>query len=703
MNALEELQQYPHWVAWRPKQVNGHVTKVPYVVTNGHLASATNPKTWRPYDDAAKAYKRAGHAGLGFVLGTSGMCGIDLDKCRDPKTGKIERWAGEIVARFNSYTEVTPSGAGVRIWIKGKLADGARNRKANIEVYDRKRYFTWTGQHLVGTPRTIEARQDQLDKWHAETFGKRAERADDKTTAARSDEEVLNAAKGDATLQRLLNGDVSGYASKSEADLACVSRLTDHTRDREQLRRLWLNSGLARAKLERLDYVERTLDRALTDRFAEFFSKKGFIPPRMGEYLKLKGRIRKGHDGRLYRYHDGVYQADASDWVGNQMRLVLGDLYRKRQREEVNNWLASHMPEMPLVPSVDVINLSNGLLDWRTGELSEHDPAVPSTIRIPHRWNPKAKCPAIDSFLRDVLPLDCVEFAVEIIGYCLIPDNSMQRAVMLVGTGGNGKGTLLNLIKSLLGPHNVAVRSLHDLSEDRFAKADLFGKLANICGDLDARQVERSDVFKMITGGDAISGERKYGQSFDFLPFARMLFSANEVPPSADQTLAYFDRWLPVPMTKRIRGTKREVQNMIGKLATAQELEGLLVRAVAGLKRLMARGHFEVPETVMSEHARFREHVDTVLAFGKERITLDARGWVSRSALYNAYVTWCMQNGRKPLSARNVYTKLAEQFPSMVDRNRSHSGGRGFTGITMGETKLEKSVREVNEKRNSRK
>jgi putative DNA primase/helicase len=100
---------------------------------------------------------------------------------------------------------------------------------------------------------------------------------------------------------------------------------------------------------------------------------------------------------------------------------------------------------------------------------------VLSTVRIPHAWNPKAKCPAIDAFLETVLPADCIDFVLEVIGYCLIPDNRMQRAVMLVGPGGNGKGTLLDLISNLMGSKNIASRTLHELSEERFARADLFG------------------------------------------------------------------------------------------------------------------------------------------------------------------------------------------------------------------------------------
>jgi hypothetical protein len=118
-------------------------------------------------------------------------------------------------------------------------------------------------------------------------------------------------------------------------------------------------------------------------------------------------------------------------------------------------------PILTLDPPKDIINLPNRLLEWETGTLRPHDPEVLSTIRVPVRWNPDATCPAIDRFLAEVLPEDCLDFVLEFIGYCLVPDNRLQRAVMLIGPGGNGKGTLLGVIRALLGSANVASRSLH--------------------------------------------------------------------------------------------------------------------------------------------------------------------------------------------------------------------------------------------------
>src|SRR5207244_5349 len=204
-------------------------------------------------------------------------------------------------------------------------------------------------------------------------------------------------------------------------------------------------------------------------------------------------------------------------------------------------------------PSLDVLNVANGLLHWPSGKLDPHTPAFLSTAQIPVAWNPDATCPVVSQFLADILPDDAVQFVIEIIGYALYADNPFAKAVQLLGPGGNGKSKLLHLIRTLVGPKNVAAVPLQAFAENRFAAASLFEKLANICGDLDARAIKRTDHFKMMTGGDPMHAEHKYMHPFTFTSYALPIFSANEAPISSDQSDAWFDRWLVIPLERRFR------------------------------------------------------------------------------------------------------------------------------------------------------
>lgn len=418
---------------------------------------------------------------------------------------------------------------------------------------------------------------------------------------------------------------------------------------------------------------ERAAARAANPTTSDFFDDRGaFIPPRLGAYLNRERPIRLGEDGRIYCYVDGVYHAHGEGWVKKRTRELLGERCRRRHIDEVLAWLKADEETITAEPDERFLNLPNGLLDWRTGELRPHSPDVLSTIRIPVAWKPDATCPTITRFLGEVLPHDSGEFALEIIAYGLYPANPFQKAVLLLGPGGNGKGKLLQVVRALLGSENVSTRTLHDFADDHFAAADLFGRLANICGDLDARNLERSDTFKMVTGGDPITGQRKYGHSFSFVAFALLLFSANEAPLSSDQTTAYFDRWLVVPMTERFRGTAREDPTLGSKLTTARELEGLLQLAVPALRRLIDRGYFAVPGSVREAGEKMRDELDSVAAFVSEWCVLHADAKVARADLYGAYVQWCRANGRQPLNSKNAYARLRENFPRLREVRQSY-------------------------------
>lgn len=170
------LKTYPQWIVWKIIQRDGKDTKIPCSV-DGSAASSTDPATWAPFEDALDAYERAdgGYAGVGFVFAEiDPFCGIDLDGCRDPQSMRVADWAKEIIKSFDTYTEVSPSETGVKMFAIGKnpLANG-KNKKLEgveglggkvpgVEIYDRGRFFAVTGMRVRG-PEEPKERQDQIN------------------------------------------------------------------------------------------------------------------------------------------------------------------------------------------------------------------------------------------------------------------------------------------------------------------------------------------------------------------------------------------------------------------------------------------------------------------------------------------------------------------------------------------------------------
>lgn len=157
-NIPQELKDLPQWVAWRYETRDGKRTKIPKNPMTGGNADATKPNTWASIAEALISMETYRLEGIGFVFSENDeFCGIDLDKCLDPTTGELEPWAQRWVDLFGSYTEITPSGTGLHIIIKGEMPirpgkeENKRGRKrGKFEAYDRLRFFTFTGRVFNG-------------------------------------------------------------------------------------------------------------------------------------------------------------------------------------------------------------------------------------------------------------------------------------------------------------------------------------------------------------------------------------------------------------------------------------------------------------------------------------------------------------------------------------------------------------------------
>lgn len=415
---------------------------------------------------------------------------------------------------------------------------------------------------------------------------------------------------------------------------------------------------------------------------SRWFEDGKFVSSRLAERALEVGHLKRGLDA-LYVWRGGVYRPDGEQWVRRFCRDELGERFRKNHVNEVLAWLEGEPVTIGDAQPEQWINVANGLLDWRTGTLTPHTPDVLSTAQLPVAWNPDATCPQVQRFLAEVLPDDANGFGFEMMGYAIFPGgNPFRKAFQLLGDGRNGKSKLLGLLQALLGGDNYAAVPLQLLAENRFAAAELFGKVANIAGDIDARALKQTDVFKMATGGDPMMAERKFGQPFTFVCRAVPFFSANEPPVSSDQSPAWFDRWIVVPFTRRFEpGGPDDDPRILDKLTTPEELSGLLARAVEGLRDLMDRGGFAEPGSITDAGQTYRHDLDTAATFVDEECTFHPDAWVGRNLLYKRYRDWCQEEGRRyPLTRRNFYKHLRRNHADTI-RDSAYAGEDRFVGI----------------------
>lgn len=414
-----------------------------------------------------------------------------------------------------------------------------------------------------------------------------------------------------------------------------------------------------------------------------------FNPMVMAVYLARETKMLStpiGRDGRgveLYRYENGVYRQSGNSFVLSEVRRLLGLSNRDKHMVEVLKLVTEMVKvEYPEInkKAMDLINVRNGLLDWRTGELKPHDPALSSLIQINAEYDPKASSPDLDKFLAKVLPEDAIPLVEEYIGYLLTPDTSLGKCLVAVGEGGNGKSTLLSLVGKMIGEENITHYSLHQISDDKFTAAGLVGKLANFYDELESRALDNTGVFKQLVSGDSIKAEEKNKAPFSFKPFARLVFATNQMPRTNDRSQGYFDRLLFVRFPNRFRETSGLILKYDEVLAAIPGLmSALLNRAVSGLKRLMAKGKFSVSKTNVDALEEYQRECNSAYDFLRENCsTEDPSGWISRSDFYDRYKAWAVDTGRKPMSQR----ELAKTLRTANVREVRHGDGRGWGNVS---------------------
>ncbi len=271
----------------------------------------------------------------------------------------------------------------------------------------------------------------------------------------------------------------------------------------------------------------------------------------------------------------------------------------------------------------------------------------------------------------------------ELFGYCLIPDYTIQKAFLFLGDGANGKSTLLELLKRLLGVNNCTNMALQAIENQRFAKAALFGKLANIYADIPSTKMEHVGVFKTLTGGDTVDGEKKFKDSFSFNNTARLIFSTNKPPEVDEDTMAFWRRWIFINFPNKFEGDKADKQ-LFQRLIKKDELSGLLNVVLQGLERLFNKQGYSYelsPDEIFEWHQKAS---NPTYAFVEDICEVNSDAWISKDDLYESFIDYCSKQniprigiesfGRTLKNAKNVHVVFQRRGPRGVQKT-------GWSGI----------------------
>lgn len=342
----QELKDLPNWICWKAVQderSHNGIRKIPINPMTGNAASSTDPNTWTDFETAVKASKA--FSGLGFCFQNSGYFGVDLDDMpqdlEDFKNGGANNITSEFVNTLQSYTELSQSGTGIHIICKGKLPKGGRRRKhpyGGFEMYDTGRFFVMTG-NICSEFYSIKDCTESIKPLHEKYIGGgREPQANHRPVVNLSSaDDIVKAAvnsKNGGKFSALYAGDISGYASHSEADMALCNMLAFWTGcDADKMDCIFRSSGLMRDKWDRRQsgsaYGALTIQKAIAD-CTETYTPKTDTGFSVNIGGSQGGKILTGADiaddtSKLYTFDDTGNAQRFADLFGEQVRYCYTD------------------------------------------------------------------------------------------------------------------------------------------------------------------------------------------------------------------------------------------------------------------------------------------------------------------------------------------------------------------------------------------
>lgn len=384
-----------------------------------------------------------------------------------------------------------------------------------------------------------------------------------------------------------------------------------------------------------------------------FFKGTTFLFDKFATYIKNNNHIIRINN-QLHLYRDGIYISGQAE-IEAEMIKHIPQLNRSK-RTEVLSYLDIMIRENTPASPAHMIAFRNGILNIKDDSFIPFSPDIVITNRIEWDYNPHAYCELTDKTLDKIACNDPNIRALleEAAGFCMFRRNELGKAFILTGTGSNGKSTYLNMLKHMLGKHNVSSLDLKKLG-DRFSTVMLFGKLANIGDDISDEFIMDASIFKKIVTGETIDAEQKGQPKFEFEPYVKLFFSANNIPRMGKgrDSAAILRRLVIIPFDAKFSSDDPDYNPHIGDALRSQEsMEYLIQLGLKGLKRILETKKFSESEKVQKELEEYEESNNPVLGFIKE-IELSDDFKIENeptSEVYKRYQEYCLANNLQPMS-----------------------------------------------------
>ena len=383
----------------------------------------------------------------------------------------------------------------------------------------------------------------------------------------------------------------------------------------------------------------------------------------------------------MWIYSEGIYLPNGESNVKEDLRNIM--------KENYSEWLANQvLAKIRTDTYIDAesffrdhdqyeIPVQNGLLNLKELELKDFDPTKIYFSKMPVTYQVGMACPKIDKFLSEVLSHTTdKDVFYEMAGFGLIKDYFLEKAVMFVGNGRNGKGKCIELLKLLVGGNNCASVPLSALTPDSPFIYKLFSRLFNLAGDISSGDLKDTAMFKQLTGRDLISANRKYKEVIEFKNYAKFIFACNELPRVYDYSDGFWERWLLIEFpykfvdkdvydaayNKDKEFWKIKDPQIIDKITDIDEMSGLLNMAILGLHRILKNKKFSYTTGTDEVKNKWIRMSDSFMAFCMDNIEEDYDSRISKKDMRSIYKKYCSNHRVGGMGDKAIKATLQEMF-----------------------------------------
>ena len=373
----------------------------------------------------------------------------------------------------------------------------------------------------------------------------------------------------------------------------------------------------------------------------------------------------KYYNGELYVYNNGLYTNDIS--ILEREILKIDSNTSKHFRNEILEYIRIKKSEEHTIVSNEYINFKNGLFNIKNKKLISHTDTVFSINQINANYTDNNYINNdVESFLNDITSnfKSRKEAILQIIGYCMTSNVDFQKALFFYGaTAENGKSTLLEVISHLIEKRNICHVSIHDLQQGKFYASEIKGKLLNTVPELPRSSLNTVEIFKGIVTGDSLSVEEKYKPRYEIKPYAKHIFTANELPQVADTTNGFYRRLNILKFDAQFTDYQKKNFN-IERLLTNEAIDYLAKISLKSYLNLLETRHFANEEESNRIIALYKNDNDSTIAYLNSSDFLDfinSNYMFERDSLYNNYTNFCSNyEKREPDGKIIFYNKIRD-------------------------------------------